>query len=145
MLDITNELLCQIRLEAERAYPEECCGIIFGRIEGPVKYAQEIAASENSFEEGERHHRFRITAGQMLKAERYARSSGQDIVGFYHSHPDHPAIPSEYDRSHALPVYSYIIVSVMGGSSQELTCHELDPGASYGRFAPEEIITDQRS
>ena len=126
--------------EAQRAYPRECCGVIFGRLDGQAKYAESLRPSENSFEEGEQYHRFRITAEQMLGAELYARREGLDIVGFYHSHPDCPAVPSEYDRSHALPVYSYIIVSCVKGRAEDLTCQQLGKDTDYTRFAKEEII-----
>jgi len=68
----------------------------------------------------ERERRFFISPQQVLMAERRARQDGLLLLGFYHSHPDHPAIPSEYDRQHALPWYSYVIVSVQGGEPGEL-------------------------
>lgn len=139
MLIISQELTAAVREEAERAYPNECCGIIFGRLGAGEKSALGIRPVQNSFEEGEQYHRFRIPAEEMLAAELEARRKGLDIVGFYHSHPDCEAVPSEYDRCMALPIYSYIIASCIGGEVRDLTCWQLDAAAGYSVFAPEKI------
>lgn len=140
MLEISQALLIEIRAEAEKGYPNECCGFIFGHIaEGGTKRALSVLPNENRSESSEQYHRFTITAADMMRAERYARREKLDIVGFYHSHPDCPAIPSEYDRSHALPVYSYIIVSCVHGRAAELTNQQLDPETGYTKFIKEEI------
>ena len=139
MIHISDELISQIKLEAEKAYPNECCGFIFGKIEGKEKFAEEILAAKNSSDETEKFHRFEITPEEMLKAERFARSIKADIVGFYHSHPDHPAVPSEYDTTHALPIYSYIIVSVIKRNAEELQSWELDEKMNYRTFTSEHI------
>ena len=68
MLYISDKLIRAMEQEAQRAYPRECCGVIFGRLDGQAKYAESLRPSENSFEEGEQYHRFRITAEQMLGA-----------------------------------------------------------------------------
>lgn len=102
--------------DAEKRYPEECCGIIFGRI-NDSKTAECVEAVNNAFDKSEQYHRFEITPETMLKAELTARKKGLDIIGFYHSHPDCEAFPSEYDRTHAIPVYSYIIISVIKGEA----------------------------
>ncbi|MBQ6554981.1 MAG: M67 family metallopeptidase, partial [Firmicutes bacterium] len=94
-------------------------------IENGIKFAHSIKSIVNNFGAGEEYHRFLITAEDMMQGELYARANGLDIVGFYHSHPDHPAVPSEYDRSHALPVYSYLITSVMNGKPQKTYSYEL--------------------
>lgn len=100
-------------------YPEECCGIIFGKIhdngDRTAEYAETVV---NGSDKSEKYHRFEITPEIMLKAERTARRTGLDVIGFYHSHPDCEAFPSEFDRSHALPVYSYIIMSVIKGKAR---------------------------
>lgn len=139
MLIMKEELLAAIKAEAERCYPDECCGFILGKLSGEEKTAASVLANENRSESGERYHRFTITAEDMLRAEMQARREKLDIIGFYHSHPDCPAIPSEYDRSHALAVYSYIIVSCRNGKAAELTNQQLDPDADYTRFTEEEI------
>lgn len=144
MLYISEEQISKIKLDAENSYPNECCGFIFGEISDSGKRAVEIRSQKNTSEKGERYHRFNISAESMLDAEMYARRNKLDIVGIYHSHPDCPAIPSEYDRAHALPVYSYIIVSVVKGKSAELTCHELDKNSGYRYFIGEQTVIDNK-
>ena len=143
MIYITLELEQQIRREGEKYYPDECCGILFGELSEQdsgsqtVKRVKSLLPVVNSFSDGERYHRFLITPETMLQAELEARRRGQDIVGFYHSHPDHPAIPSEYDRAHALPVYSYVITAVAANVAVELNSFELSSDKHI--FYPEEI------
>ena len=124
MIVIKKNLLEKIEAEAEKSYPFECCGMIFGSIEENKKLAHSIRSVENNFG-GEEYHRFLITAEDMMRGELYARQNGLDVIGFYHSHPDHPAIPSDYDRDHALPVYSYIITSVVKGKADVTASYEL--------------------
>lgn len=119
-------------------YPEECCGIIFGRIdEGGVKAAEYAESAENGSDKPEKYHRFEITPEIMLNAELTARRKGYDIIGFYHSHPDCEAFPSEFDRAHALPVYSYIIMSVVKGKAVKTKSFVLS--AEDMRFSEEKI------
>lgn len=137
MVEISDELLEEIAAEGEKSYPDECCGFIIGSlVNAEHKTAEKIVPCENKFDDGEKFHRFLIEPKQMLKVQREAARSGKDIIGFYHSHPDCRAIPSEYDRSHALPVYSYIIVSVVGGKRAETLSWQLDEN---DRFQSEEI------
>ncbi|MDR2819052.1 MAG: M67 family metallopeptidase [Desulfovibrio sp.] len=120
-----------VRIEGEEAYPDECCGFLLGTLEKDgLRNVVEILPVANARERKERHHRFHIDADDFMRAERQARSGELDIVGFYHSHPDHPAEPSEYDREHALPFYSYVIVAVSKGIARELTSWELLPDRS---------------
>jgi len=138
MLNIFPEHEKIIRAESENAYPNECCGILIGGIDGSgVKTVKHAEAIRNAREEGEQYHRFLITPEDMMQAEKTARERKQDVIGFYHSHPDHPALPSDYDKEHALPFYSYIIISVMHGKSVELTSWELT--ADRKKFENENI------
>jgi proteasome lid subunit RPN8/RPN11 len=122
MLLLSSELETNIRKEGEIAYPNECCGIILGEINGDeTKDARRVVAIINSREDGEQYHRFLITPEDMLRAEQTARAAKLEVIGFYHSHPDHPSAPSGYDKDHALPFYSYVIVSVDKGRAQVLT------------------------
>jgi proteasome lid subunit RPN8/RPN11 len=126
MLKLSSELENNIRTDGEAAYPNECCGIILGDItDDGVKNARRTVAIHNSREDGEQYHRFLITPEDMLRAEQEARAAKLEVIGFYHSHPDHPSAPSSYDKDHALPFYSYIIVSVDKGKAQILTSWEL--------------------
>jgi len=107
--------------QAERVYPDECCGALFGRVLDNVKIISEIFPLANAREPEARRRRFVIEPDEVMKAERAAAKKGLEVLGFYHSHPDHPAKPSAYDREHALPVWSYPIVSVVSGRAVEMT------------------------
>ena len=125
MLKLTKEIENEIRQAGARAYPNECCGILFGVESGLDHVVRSLRAMENERESGEQYHRFLITAEEMMRAESDARKFGLDIVGCYHSHPDHPAVPSAYDRDHALPFYSYVILRVAEGAPEEMTAWKL--------------------
>ncbi|WP_053057514.1 Mov34/MPN/PAD-1 family protein [Rubrobacter aplysinae] len=102
-----------IHEHAREAYPEECAGVLVGTDDGGKKVVVEAWRADNTHE-GERERRFLIEPLKIKELEEAARGRDLDILGFYHSHPDHPAEPSEYDRDHAWPYYSYIITSVSG-------------------------------
>ena len=125
MLKLTRKIDEEIRKAGADAYPNECCGILFGNNEGDNHVVKALRPIENARESGEQYHRFLITAEEMMQAELEARKSGVEIVGFYHSHPDHTALPSDYDREHALPFYSYIILRVAQGKPEEMTSWQL--------------------
>jgi len=117
----------KIRKEGEAAYPNECCGFLLGEaagggagLEGGAKTASCIIAVDNRRMTSEQYHRFVILPEDFLKAEKEAARRDLDITGIYHSHPDCPPLPSEYDREHALPFYSYLIVSVNKGKADEI-------------------------
>lgn len=94
-------------------------------------------AISNAREESAKRNRFLITPEELLAGERLARSRGLEVVGFYHSHPDSPAVPSQYDLEHAWPTYSYIIVSVNSEQATDLFSWEQEPDRS--RFNEERI------
>jgi len=126
MLQLSAEPEKNIRADGEAAYPNECCGVLIGEIDNDgVKTVRSTLTIDNAREDGEQYHRFLITPEDMMKAEQTARSMKLDVIGFYHSHPDHPSAPSGYDKDHALPFYSYVIVSVDKGKAQILTSWEL--------------------
>jgi proteasome lid subunit RPN8/RPN11 len=109
-----------IRAHGVETYPNECCGALIGR-DGVVA---ETFALPNTTEEGPRR-RFLVRPGDYREAEKRARERGADLLGFYHSHPDHPAQPSQYDLDHAWPSFSYIIVSVRSGVPEDMTSWRL--------------------
>ncbi|MGO9482516.1 MAG: Mov34/MPN/PAD-1 family protein [Candidatus Kryptoniota bacterium] len=120
MIRITKESILQIEKHGERAYPEECCGIMLGINDGNDRGIEEVFGLDN--EQGEnRQRRFFVTPKQYLQAERIAVERKLQLLGFYHSHPDHPAAPSEFDRDHALPWFTYLIVSVAQGKAKDIT------------------------
>lgn len=126
MLSLKTEAGAAIRAEGEKAYPDECCGFLLGVTdEEGGRRVEDILPVANASEREERFHRFRIEPDEFLAASRAAAAAGLDIVGFYHSHPDHPAVPSDYDLQLALPCCSYVIVAVGRGKAGELTGWEL--------------------
>ena len=125
MLKLTRQIEEAIRKAGADAYPNECCGILLGKDEDDEHVVTLLRPIENARESDERYHRFLITAEEMMQAELEVRRLGLDIVGFYHSHPDHPARPSDYDREHALPFYSYIILRVAEGRPEQMTSWRL--------------------
>jgi proteasome lid subunit RPN8/RPN11 len=115
-LVLTPTVDAAIRAHGRDAFPHECCGALLGR-EGLV---QEAFALPNTTEEGPRR-RFLVRAEDYRVAETRAGAAQLDLLGFYHSHPDHPAKPSQFDLDHAWPSFSYVIVSVMAGEDTQLT------------------------
>lgn len=138
MIALSDEIIHCIKEQGEKFYPDECCGFILGRISGRTKYAELIQPAQNTAG-SESFHRFVITPEEMMRAEFFAVKNGLDIVGFYHSHPDCKAYPSEYDRTHALPVYSYVITSVKKGTAEEIFSYRLDENNDYRTFIKENI------
>jgi proteasome lid subunit RPN8/RPN11 len=114
-LAISKELLDQIHTYGEKAYPEEGAGFLIGS-DGKVEH---ILALENAREDGARHNRFLITPEDYLQAELTADKLGLSLIGVFHSHPDHPNRPSEFDREWAQPFFYYIITTVNEGKATE--------------------------
>lgn len=138
MIQLNEQQQNEIAAHAERDYPYECCGLLLGRFsDGGMKIASETYVISNAREEIAKRNRFLITPEELMKGQRYAAHKQLDVVGFYHSHPDHPAVPSEYDREHAWPAFSYIIVSVQGGQASDLFSWSLR--ADRSAFDQEEI------
>jgi len=113
---VSDEVLKKIWAHGEENYPHEGAGLLLGSEDGQRRVV-DILPIENSREEESRHNRYLITAKDMLKGEQKAEELGLDVVGIFHSHPDHPNLPSEYDRDWAMPWYSYIITSIQDGKS----------------------------
>ena len=102
---------------ARETYPDECCGVLLGRLTKGAKVVRSAIAIRNAEEDATRRKRYTITAREMFAAEREARRVGLDVVGFYHSHPDVPPVPSATDlREATWPVLSYVILCVRGGA-----------------------------
>jgi len=125
-LHLTPAQAAQIRHEGAAVYPNECCGVIYGVERGGERVVTLLEPVANVFDEQERYHRFSISGEQLMRAERTAGERGELVLGFYHSHPDHPARPSEYDRTHAWPFYSYVIVAVAERQPAEMTSWQLN-------------------
>ena len=116
-LRLSDDDLAKIYAHGEQSYAEECCGMLVGEApeSGGDIVISEIVAAENEREDS-RHNRYVISPQALLETQRSARERGLEILGYYHSHPDHPARPSDFDREHAWPGTSYMIISVMKGS-----------------------------
>src|SRR6476661_961273 len=102
MLHIDPKAMEEMIADAERTFPDECCGFFFGKEEGDKRIISTITVVDNS-KEGDKRRRFEISAGDYLKAENFADENGLSLLGVYHSHPNSPAIPSELDRISAQP------------------------------------------
>lgn len=108
-----------LRHHAEQAYPAECCGVLVGKLVAGERRVLRIVPCQN-MRLGDAHKRYEIDPAELVRAQREARESGMEIVGFYHSHPDHPAQPSPTDLDHAHWIgYSYVITSVEQGKAAE--------------------------
>ncbi|MEP6755594.1 MAG: M67 family metallopeptidase [Chthonomonadales bacterium] len=135
-IHLSDVLLRDIHTHAERDYPHECCGVMVGSAKGDEKTVLSLVQATNVHEDGHER-RYLISPNQLLEIDISARSKGETIVGIYHSHPNHPAIPSGYDQDWAWPWYSYIIVSVMDGKTANTTSWVLQDDRS--KFDAEEI------
>ncbi len=138
MLKMQHSQLEQIVRHLEQSYPEEGCGVLIGTLEDGAKRVRRAdpVVNQTSQPAGRR---YRISSDAVRHAGRLAESEGLDVVGFYHSHPDAPAAPSEFDREHASwPWYSYLIVSVREGRASGHRCWTL--AGDRSAFQPEELM-----
>jgi len=132
----------RIRAHLCRAYPDEGCGVLIGRDGDGAREIVGIVALENRVKDS-LHNRYLVAPEQFLAAERAARGAGLEVIGFFHSHPDHPARPSTFDLQHAWPYYSYLIVSVTRGEAGDARSFRLAEDRS--RFEEETVevrVTD---
>ena len=136
-LKIDTDALQQMQKHAETAYPNECCGFFYGK-EGEFRFINLSSEVENS-KEGDQRRRFEIHPKDYMKAEQFALQNDTTLLGVYHSHPEHPAIPSEHDLKQALPYFSYIIISVKGAKAVDTRSWKLDEAKEF----KEEVILDE--
>jgi len=111
--------------QMEATYPNEGGGFLLGEIKDGITRIIGVIGVENVFETEEQYHRYAMTPQNWAKMEDEADARGLVLVGYYHSHPDSPAIPSVYDRDHALPNFVYIITSVQQKKAVDMTCWRL--------------------
>jgi len=138
-IKVKSQHLDQIRKHGEQTYPYECCGFLLGVREGENNLLSETFPAENERQESQET-RYLITPQQYKRADDYARTRGLGIIGYYHSHPDHPAEPSGYDLDHSCwPGESYIIVAIEKGKSAALNSFTKP---DYTSFDQEEILID---
>jgi proteasome lid subunit RPN8/RPN11 len=151
ILVLTADHVDAIQHHAEQTYPEECCGLLLGIHTGQdgdrENQVLEVYPAPNVWDRCvdkdldqaniTAHRRYRIDPSVTIEAQQYARANGWDIIGIYHSHPNHDAIPSEWDRAWAWPQYSYAIVSVENGTARDLQSWTLD---THHEFLPERLV-----
>ena len=117
ILEIPRHVLEEIYTHGEKAYPEEGAGLLLGEINGATRHVVEILTFPNVREEIARHNRYLLSAEDYMEGEAEAAQKGLDVLGIFHSHPDHPNEPSEFDRQWAWPSFSYLITSVTTGKA----------------------------
>jgi proteasome lid subunit RPN8/RPN11 len=112
MIVLDNDVQKIIVQDAVDTYPDECCGFLYGSEDSNGRRLITLARVMKNVKEGDKRRRFEISPQDYIEAEKYAEEKQLELLGVYHSHPDHPAIPSEHDRAAAQPFFSYIIISV---------------------------------
>jgi proteasome lid subunit RPN8/RPN11 len=127
-ISLTDDVVTAIRAHGADTYPNECCGALIGR-DGKVSAS---FALPNTTQEGPRR-RFLVRPEDYRAAEARAAEKGCELLGFYHSHPDHPARPSQYDLDHAFPFFWYVIVSIQQGQPENMTVWQLADDRSQFR------------
>ena len=135
-IEMPRAIVRSIEDHARDAYPEEGCGFLLGRMSEPRRAVESRRARNIATEDRSR--RYTIDPLELLRADDDARKKRLDLIGIYHSHPDHPAAPSEYDRSRAAGWLSYVIVSVVDREPKEVTAWQFDE--TTRRFRPEAIV-----
>ena len=123
-LSVNQEIFKRMEEHATTTFPDECCGFMFGGFSNGNVKVEEISSVKNRHPDFKAK-RFLISPDDYVNAEKFADENGYALVGVYHSHPNHPAIPSETDRQSALPGFSYIIFSIMDGKPSDVTAWEL--------------------
>jgi proteasome lid subunit RPN8/RPN11 len=145
VLKIRDDLVRRIQAHGAETYPHECCGALLGREENGSREILELLPLANHRDDSPRN-RFEVTPEDVRLAEKRAREKRLELVGWYHSHPDHPARPSDFDRDHAWPWYSYIIVSVQSRQPREMTSWRLkDDRSDYDPEAIESAVSSATS
>ncbi len=138
MVTLTRAQVEAIEAHARETFPEECCGFLLG----PATEPRTVAALRRATNvvEMNRERRYVINPRETLAVGKEIAGTGHEILGFYHSHPNHPAEPSEFDRTHAWPWYSYVILSIMDRKPADLRAWLLDGGTSA--FRPDSLTVE---
>jgi proteasome lid subunit RPN8/RPN11 len=143
MLVIEQKPLDEMYQDALQSFPDECCGFFFGKDLQDERTVTNVLVVNNS-KEGDKRRRFVISPRDYLNAERFADENGIQLLGVYHSHPNHPAIPSEHDRIAAQPYFSYIIISVKENEVNDIRSWQLNDDFQFEEETIEnQLITNQ--
>lgn len=130
IIHISHDLQREISEQLEATYPNEGGGFLLGQGGANQMQIVDIVQVDNVFEEAEQHHRYAMRPQDWMRLEDMADERGLSLVGYYHSHPDSPAVPSEYDREHALPNFVYIITAVLMAQANDMRAWQLRPDRS---------------
>lgn len=139
MVIIEQKALNAMHEDALKNFPDECCGFFFGKENSNEKRIVTSIVVVNNSKEGDKRRRFEISPKDYLQAEQFADENNIQLLGVYHSHPNHPAIPSEHDRKAAQPYFSYLIMSVKESEIADTRCWQLNDNFQF----EEESIEDQ--
>lgn len=140
MLTISNPAYDELRRHGEETYPHECCGVLLGRVEGEARRVEDIVRCGNTRTD-RAHDRYHIDPRELIRAQRQGRERGLDVVGFYHSHPDHPArwSPTDLAEAHWIGC-SYVITSVEQGRAAQTNSFVLGGESEESKhFVDEEV------
>jgi proteasome lid subunit RPN8/RPN11 len=143
-LKVPRDLLQAIWSHGEVHYPEEGAGLLLGKDEGKARRVHKLQPLENQYDADSRHNRYRFSPQDMIDAEELADELGLEVIGVFHSHPDHPALPSEFDRERAFPWYSYLITSVQRGKAVESRSWRLNEDRQFIEEVVQEISKDKK-
>ncbi len=138
-LVLNKDLMDKMVDHAIESYPMECCGFVFGKEQPDGRILSEVHRAPNN-QSGDQRRRFEIDPLDYLKAERYALENGITLLGIYHSHPDHPAVPSIHDLKQAVPFFSYLILAAKKGQVDNITSWQL----LENEFEEEKITIENR-
>jgi proteasome lid subunit RPN8/RPN11 len=131
-LVLQREQVAAIERHCEEAYPHEGCGILIGRLDGQRRLVMEVIPTANARQEEDARRRYAIPPEQLLQGELQAEKLGLEVIGYFHSHPDHPARPSDHDLAQAWPGYCYLIVALVQGKAAGLrSWHLLDDRTGF--------------
>ncbi|MGD8633567.1 MAG: M67 family metallopeptidase [Anaerolineales bacterium] len=125
-IKLSEHALADLHAHVESAYPEEGAGFLLGHEQEGMRFVEGVLPQSNEFDADHRRRRYLIEPQDMLRAENYADQHGYEILGIFHSHPDHPARPSDYDLEWSLPWFSYLITSVTDGKVAQSRCWRLN-------------------
>ena len=142
MILIEQKPLDEMYQDALQSFPDECCGFLFGNEIGEERTIAKVLVVNNS-KEGDKRRRFEISAKDYLNAERFADENGLQLLGVYHSHPNHPAVPSERDRVAAQPFFSYIIISVKENEIDSIRSWQLNEQFQFEEEKIEKQFSNQ--
>ncbi len=131
MIFADAQSLTRMKTHASSVFPDECCGFLFGTEQSDGTRTITEIREVNNAKPGDKKRRFEITGKAYMQAEQFAIENGTLLLGVYHSHPNHPAIPSEHDRVAAQPYFSYLILSVMQGHTDHIRSWRLNESAQF--------------